>query len=224
MLIIVIFLPIILVLAAIDIKSFNTPNHKDFKLTILICGLLGSFLLVLAELDDFTNIANIIINASYIFVIAMCISIIINIYQKLKQVKMDSQNNINFIATKIAKCDNLDEIPNLSSINSQILQKLESIHNHLVESNNNQLKEISNLAQNNKDNCTRMLEALNKNNVKLIESLTNNYELLKEELLDSSNTIRKILIEELKTLDNSITKNFKNQMDISRVSNQKLES
>ncbi len=124
----VVFTVLMLILAWVDLKTFKTQNHRDFKSIIMSMGVLGTFVGIFVGLMGF-NASNVeesipillegLKVAFYTSIAGMGIAIMLAIIQKLKSTKSNFTNSTEYF---MHQAQNLDTL-----IYLQELQKLDSL-------------------------------------------------------------------------------------------------
>lgn len=126
---------VMLTLAWIDIRSFGTSRHRDFKSLIVSVGILGTFFGIFWGLQQFDtgDIQNSVPHlleglkvAFFTSIAGMALAIILGIYQKLHSKKSSTEEEMDYAVNQLEKLDKLDHLDQLRH-----LEKLEML-THLV--------------------------------------------------------------------------------------------
>ena len=128
MIINIVFTLLMLALAAWDLKSFGSDNHKDFKSLIMSIGILGTFVgifigLIGFDTHDLLSSVPMLLDglktAFYTSIVGMGLAISLSVYQKGRS-KAAENNEIDFIATQAHKLDELLQLRELANVTSAL--------------------------------------------------------------------------------------------------------
>lgn len=128
MIINIVFTLLMLALAAWDLKSFGSENHKDFKSLIMSMGILGTFVGIFIGLIGFNThdllssvpmLLDGLKTAFYTSIVGMGLAIALSVYQKGRS-KATENNEIDFIATQAHKLDELLQLRELTNVTSAL--------------------------------------------------------------------------------------------------------
>lgn len=124
----IVFTLLMLALAAWDLKSFGSDNHKDFKSLIMSIGILGTFVgifigLIGFDTHDLLSSVPMLLDglktAFYTSIVGMGLAISLSVYQKGRS-KAAENNEIDFIATQAHKLDELLQLRELANVTSAL--------------------------------------------------------------------------------------------------------
>ncbi len=188
------FTIVMLILAAVDIKTTKSPNHRDFKSIILTTGVLGTFVGIFIGLlgFDINSVENSIPAlieglkvAFYTSIIGMSLSVIISVYQRSVGYKPSSTDNLEFIGVQVQKLDNLEKI----------LQSNEAMKDAILavnEGNAKLLDSTTTLTQECLKTMQESFATLQSVALKLDSTIANNYKALSDKLDALDSTIREL--------------------------------
>ncbi|RAX58118.1 hypothetical protein CCZ01_03295 [Helicobacter monodelphidis] len=216
-----IFTLLMLSLAWVDYKSFNTPRHRDFKSIIMSTGVLGTFVGIFVGLFGF-NTLNIqdsiplllegLKVAFYTSIVGMGISIALSILQKGKVNQQDSADQFSL---QLQKFDDLTYLQDLKELKilPQILDALNTQKHNIEALNEGRKEHYLALEEMTKTHSSTLIECLNHQHQLLSTQLQNEFATLSQTLKKSVEELAKGASEHLVETLAEVIKNFNTNLN-----------
>lgn len=213
-----IFTIIMLVLAAVDMKTTKSPTHRDFKSIILTIGVLGTFVGIFIGLLGFdinsmeSSIPHLLDGlkiAFYTSIVGMSLTVMISIYQRSIGYQPSSADSLEFISLQTKKLDNLDLLTQSNRELKEAIFSLNTSNTKLLDSTTNMTKDFLSALESAFETTTKTI-------TKIDSTLSQNNQHLAEQLKTIDSTIKELdfnLKKELETLSVNFSADVINSLD-----------